>query len=779
MTRLVKTRENISGLPNGFTEVEYLESTGTQYIDTGIKYKPSLSLKGKLTRTEMGASGSVMLLSTSTTNPVLYFPALNASSKQDRYVWRRNGYSEQSYYYSFDAYPVTEEVYLDAINDKLYLNGSLVKSGMIAGMNGYSSPYESNSNLYLYGIGNTYRGVGKIYYCQIWDNTTLVRDFIPCLDNNGRPCMYDLAGKKTYYNLGTDEFTYGRKIIPVEYLESAGSNNYIATSLNYFADYEIGIKLRNNVSNKALGNSATNCMQRYNATNPYWSFTSGGTNAFTPNALITDYHVMKWKDGKIYTDDVLITEKAKDKGTTEMTLFGAGTYFPNMIYFCKLWNPDDGTLVRDYIPCIDENNVPFMFDRVTHTIFDNAGVGTFSYGNPVYTTKTRLIKEPLLPSGFKRVEYLESSGTQYIDTGIAGSSTLTLEMIAQKSGSGYGVYFGAGTGNNRIQAIYFSDYNNARIGNINSNLGPDSEKFNVVVDALNKNVIYNGTSYPFAYTSALTNLNIFIFTRNEGSSYADKATAKCWSFKILDNGIIVRDFIPALDTTNTPCMYDTVTQTPFYNQGSGSFTYGNILPYETKTSLIPSWLEDYTFVNYIESTGTQYIDTGIKPTDDYGYRIKNTYTAGQGEQCAIGCMDSGNRFVGIYTSGSANAISGAWGNFVGFLPSYTWTTGTILDVKCNYKNSRKMIIDNTEMKDISDIHITGTISNSIYIGARNYGSNVTKMQGKIYCVEITKGQEVIANYIPAIRKSDNAVGMLDIVNRVFYTNQGTGVFSYG
>ena len=74
-----------------------------------------------------------------------------------------------------------------------------------------------------------------------------------------------------------------------------------------------------------------------------------------------------------------------------------------------------------------------------------------------------------LPLGYTEVEYLESSGTQYIDTGIAGSSTLKIEMIAQKTGSSFGVYFGAGTGNNRIQAVYLNSYNNARIGNINSN----------------------------------------------------------------------------------------------------------------------------------------------------------------------------------------------------------------------------------------------------------------------------------------------------------------------
>lgn len=44
---------------------------------------------------------------------------------------------------------------------------------------------------------------------------------------------------------------------------------------------------------------------------------------------------------------------------------------------------DDGVLVRDMIPAIDENGKGFMFDRVTHTIFDNLGTGEFLVGKIV------------------------------------------------------------------------------------------------------------------------------------------------------------------------------------------------------------------------------------------------------------------------------------------------------------------------------------------------------------------------------------------------------------
>ena len=47
------------------------------------------------------------------------------------------------------------------------------------------------------------------------------------------------------------------------------------------------------------------------------------------------------------------------------------------LYYCKIW--DDGALVRDFIPAIDENDVGFMFDQVSHTIYDNNGTDVFLY----------------------------------------------------------------------------------------------------------------------------------------------------------------------------------------------------------------------------------------------------------------------------------------------------------------------------------------------------------------------------------------------------------------
>lgn len=782
MTRLVKTKENINGLPIGFQEVEYLQSSGTEWIDTGVTINTATD------EVEM----YFQLISTT-----LYQWLMGEHDNGARFgVGVGDGTNKRNIAYGATTYKVNDTQVYNSIHkfvansNGVYLDGVQVHA---------FESFSSTSTIYLFNLnisGGAGLASGKIWTYRHKRNGVLIRDLIPCLDNNGTPCMWDTITKKPYHNQGTGTFTYGRQIIPVEYLESAGSNNYIATGLDYFADYEIGIKLRNNVSNKALGNSATNCMQRYNATNPYWSFTSGGTNAFTPNALITDYHVMKWKDGKIYTDDVLITEKAKDKGTTEMTLFGAGAYFPNMIYFCKLWNPDDGTLVRDYIPAIDENNTPFMFDKVTHTVYLNAGTGTFSYGSPVYTTKTRLIKDGYtkdrLPIGFKRVEYLQSNGTQYIDTGVYPTQLTKVEYRCAVTGSVSNVdshLFGSrlSASSEAFDLAYMNTSPNGieKFRFIHGTTTTQETTTSVTASQLaNPHTYYmSGTSFKvdgsekmsFTTTSFTGTYSLWLFgVNNAGSLHNQVRAQRVYKCKIWDNNTLVRDFIPCLDTTNTPCMYDTVTQTAFYNHGTGAFNYGNILP--NKIRLIPSWLDDYTFVNYIQSTGTQYIDTGITLTNNHSVEID--YQLTQASQSRAGLFGNLNmtgsnqgRF-GSLLSPSNQQLEHGYGTGNDY-----WQQGSPDTNRHKlYQKKNEIYFDGTLIHTFASA--TFTLNTTALLGNFAY-TNYTPAKAKYYNSKWWDGDTLIRNFIPAIRKSDSAVGMLDLVNKVFYTNQGTGVFSYG
>ena len=84
---------------------------------------------------------------------------------------------------------------------------------------------------------------------------------------------------------------------------------------------------------------------------------------------------------------------------------------PCRLYYAKLWQND--TLVRDYVP-IKIGSEGCLYDKVSQTVFHTAGEGAFGCG-PDFA-ETVLWKKPLYDA---QVEYLESDGTQWIDTGIS------------------------------------------------------------------------------------------------------------------------------------------------------------------------------------------------------------------------------------------------------------------------------------------------------------------------------------------------------------------------
>ena len=72
---------------------------------------------------------------------------------------------------------------------------------------------DNNFNIYVFKYNNggtpVGGGRGKLYYFKIYDNDVLVRDFIPVIDNNEIPCMFDKVESKFYYNQGTGQFIAG------------------------------------------------------------------------------------------------------------------------------------------------------------------------------------------------------------------------------------------------------------------------------------------------------------------------------------------------------------------------------------------------------------------------------------------------------------------------------------------------------------------------------------------------------------------------------------------
>ena len=197
------------------------------------------------------------------------------------------------------------------------------------------------------------------------------------------------------------------------------------------------------------------------------------------------------------------------------------------------------------------------------------------------------------------IEYLESTGTQWIDSGVIGKSSVRLLLQAFVPNGDTQAYigpiFGVITKLGRFWAMFFSLYKPNMIRfdydkqtDLNCTSSNSMQGKIVVIDMNNHNKasIYD-TNHNLLCTQNLStttfttgeNLSLFasLDTRQGTPIFSGAPSVKIYYTQIYDNDILVRDFIPVLDASGTPCMYDKVEQKFYYNQGTGQFIAGPVL----------------------------------------------------------------------------------------------------------------------------------------------------------------------------------------------------------
>lgn len=193
----------------------------------------------------------------------------------------------------------------------------------------------------------------------------------------------------------------------------------------------------------------------------------------------------------------------------------------------------------------------------------------------------------------------------------------------------------------------------------------------------------------------------------------------------------------------------------------------------------------YTELAYIESNGSQYIKTGVTPSNTIGFYVDAQKTTNNStDSFVIGArQSSGNTRCCIDIDHTASA-----GPFL-----FGWNTNTPVDsrvnvgldrfsAEMNFRNSRKGIINGVERSGYTS-QLSSTLSSGsyqIYLFALNrYGTVVSGFKGKVWSIKVTSGADIVHDYVPAMRDSDSVVGMYDLVSDTFLTNAGSGTFSYG
>lgn len=199
--------KSTSPLPSGYRQVEYLQSSGTQWINSNyypnldtlleMKYRYIFENSGRMcwafgSRNTTSSGGFGFILN--------YF---GSTTDESISVFSDNTYPNNMFRENLR----NQDIIVQQSKNGLYIDG-------IRKYNNRQTTFQCSYPCLLFwgsteGTGDSGRlPYGRIYYCKIWESDVIQRDFIPCLDPNDRPCMFDLVTQQPFYNQGTGTFGY-------------------------------------------------------------------------------------------------------------------------------------------------------------------------------------------------------------------------------------------------------------------------------------------------------------------------------------------------------------------------------------------------------------------------------------------------------------------------------------------------------------------------------------------------------------------------------------------
>lgn len=224
----------------------------------------------------------------------------------------------------------------------------------------------------------------------------------------------------------------------------------------------------------------------------------------------------------------------------------------------------------------------------------------------------------VLPDGYLPLDYLESNGSQYIDTGVTPDTTtiVTIDWLSYKApGESYHVLLGALNANNDHQlCVYIGSADNALKPSILSTtqtpnppiIWNQNERHVVTLDATTQSASFDGDvvleNIPRAETSI--SLSIYLFARsNVSPANMAPASGRLYGCTIVKGGKTVRNYVPAFEVSSGKAgLYD------LENGGFSTSINGSSFPAELRVSP-----DDVEFREYLEQQGEGYIDTGVTP----------------------------------------------------------------------------------------------------------------------------------------------------------------------
>ena len=189
-------------------------------------------------------------------------------------------------------------------------------------------------------------------------------------------------------------------------------------------------------------------------------------------------------------------------------------------------------------------------------------------------------------------------------------------------------------------------------------------------------------------------------------------------------------------------------------------------------------VQEYTFLEYIQGQGQQYINLDYYPTTKTGIEFE--------------LLSDGRQNMWDFGSNRGWQLD-AYGVFSFYYDGPHWymtndySFNVVNDLRDNRKYNIKFdksgyYVDGSYLTPKEAFTPTAEFKTPypMYLFVQNVGTKPTECSTiRVYFFKIFEDGVLMKHLLPAKRNSDNAVGMVDILTNTFYENKGSGEFLYG
>lgn len=188
-----------------------------------------------------------------------------------------------------------------------------------------------------------------------------------------------------------------------------------------------------------------------------------------------------------------------------------------------------------------------------------------------------------LPSGYKQLQYIRSTGTQHIDTGFEPNQNtrVVMKVNVPSTPTAASAIFGARTsGTSNAYALFWInssaawciDYKTSGTRHAFTGVATSGE---LEIDYNKNTATINGESHTWEATTFQAPCNMTLLACNSNGTVAQKISAELYFCQVYDNGTLIRDLVPALRTSDGAIgLYDLENGVFYANAGTGTFVAG-------------------------------------------------------------------------------------------------------------------------------------------------------------------------------------------------------------